>query len=168
MFAFLQLFLAISLLVVHVRELFSYTCGRLDSCKIDEAANLVNGCGGLTKSLNFRCVLNIRFFRNILNFFVSVTSFIITMIWMIRQSCIPTQGEWQVAVVTLFLTWSHFILLCDKLPIIGTYVVMFTKILWTFLKVSLFGFLLILTFSLVLVALFQDPVILVSFLTNYY
>lgn len=82
----------------------------------------------------------------------------LTIVWIVREG-IPNYLEWQVAVVLAFINWAHFILRCDKLPIIGTYVVMFTKILRTFLKVSIFGLLLILMFSVVLVALFNELII---------
>lgn len=52
---------------------------------------------------------------------------------------------------------------CHIFPeLVTSHVVMFTKILCTFLKVSIFGLVLILAFSIVLMALFQDPFVVVS------
>ena len=144
--------------MVNIVEFFQYLCGFLPSA--------FGGCSRRAKkrakSFTFKYFLNVSYFRRVLNWIVSVSSLVLVVLWIVRLGRIPIRSEWQLAVVISFLNWSHFILACDKLPIIGNYVVMFTKILSTFLNVSIFGLLLILAFSIVLMALFGDPLIVVS------
>ena len=103
-----------------------------------------------------------------LTFFVSGACLGLAITWITRTGIqrFPAGAEGQFAVIVLLLAWSQFILQCDKLPVIGIFVVMFGKVLWTFIKVSFFGILLLFAFAVVLMAIFKEPHILV-YLTLY-
>ena len=150
--AIARLCLSTSLVLVHAPEVLNTLVGyfRTMCCK---------SC--CRRKREWRPFLTVSYLRGILDWFISLASVSLIISWSIRDG-ISTSAEWQLAVVIAFLNWAHFILWCDKLPIVGTYVVMFRTILITFLKVSLFGLLLVLMFSVVLVALFNELVLMVS------
>lgn len=154
----LQIFVTTTLLILIIVEFFEYISSFFPS-------NLI-GCRRRikkrAKSFTLKYFLHVPYLRHVINWFVSISSLVLVIVWVVRHGQVPNQSEWQAAVVISFLSWSHFILLCDKLPVIGIYVVMFKRILSTFLKVSIFGLLLILAFSITLMALFRDPLIMVS------
>ena len=158
--ALIRLSLSTAQALVHARDLLAVISGYIGMIccgtrhlRLRRKAKLLN---------TIRHFLTVPYLRNLLDWFISIASIVLTIVWIVREG-IPNYLEWQVAVVLAFINWAHFILRCDKLPIIGTYVVMFTKILRTFLKVSIFGLLLILMFSVVLVALFNELIITVSY-----
>ena len=161
--AILQLFITTALLILIIIEFCQYISSFFPSN--------FGGCRRRikkrAKSFTFKYFLHVPYLRSIINWFVSISSIVLVIVWIVRRGRVANRSEWQAAVVISFLNWSHFILLCDKLPVIGIYVVMFTRILSTFLKVSIFGLLLILAFSVILMALFQDPLIMVSIYLEY-
>ena len=50
--------------------------------------------------------------------------------------------QWQLGAIGVFLSWINFILFLKRVPLLGIYVLMFSSILWTFLKFALIAFLL--------------------------
>ena len=73
------------------------------------------------------------------------------------------RGTWNCGIFAVLLGWTIFTLKISKLPFIGDYVIIFIKICKTFLKVSLFGILLLLGSLLVLHMVFYNPMALVSY-----
>lgn len=118
-------------------------------------------------------LLDTTFLLNLMNIFVSLSCLSLSITWITKttKELFPTVAELQFALFVLYLSWSQFILICDKLPVIGLYVVMFRKVLFTFVKVSFFGILLVFTFAVIFMALFEDPHVQVcdqSFVSAYW
>ena len=70
--------------------------------------------------------------------------------------------QWQVGVVAVFLAWFNFIIFTSQFPLVGIYVIMFIKIIRTFMKLVLLLLLLIITFGITFFMIFSDPSIQVS------
>ena len=118
-------------------------------------------------------LLDTTFLLNLMNIFVSGSCLWLSIMWITKtvKEQYLTVAELQFAFFVLYLSWSQFILTCDKLPVIGLYVVMFRKVLFTFGKVSFFGILLVFTFAVIFMALFKDPRVQVcdqSFVSSYW
>ena len=117
--AIVRLCLSTSLVLVHapnvLNSITSYLHTMYMCCKC---------CG--PRKREWRPFLTVSYLRGILDWFISLVSISLIISWSVRDG-ISTNTEWQVAVVIAFLSWAHFILWCDKLPIVGTYVVMFRK-----------------------------------------
>ena len=69
----------------------------------------------------------------------------------------PSTLEWQAGIVSLALSSLVLILWTETLPWIGIYVIIMKKIVYSFLKVALFGLLLIIAFGLAFYMLFYRP-----------
>ena len=93
----------------------------------------------------------------IISFIYLVWSIVVTA----KGNCHSKSG-WIFGIFAVLLGWTIFALKISKLPIIGDYVIIFTKICKTFLKVSLFGILLLLASLLVLYMVFYNPMAPVS------
>ena len=65
--------------------------------------------------------------------------------------------QWQVGVLAVFLAWCDFIVFTSKFPFVGIYVIMFTEICKTFLKLVLLTLLLIITFGITFYMIFFVP-----------
>ena len=70
--------------------------------------------------------------------------------WVFHVDCLcPLTWQWQIGVV--------LIVFISKFPLTGTYVLMFVKILYTFLKILILSFLLVLAFGLTFYLTFTQP-----------
>ena len=69
----------------------------------------------------------------------------------------PEMWQWQIGIVAIFLAWVNMIFFAYNFPGTGVYVIMFKKIFLTFFKLTVFAFLLIAAFSLVLFMMFHNP-----------
>ena len=65
--------------------------------------------------------------------------------------------EWQAGIVSLALSSLVLILWTETAPWIGIYVIIMKKIVYSFLKVAIFGLLLIIAFGLAFYMLFYRP-----------
>ena len=75
-----------------------------------------------------------------------------------RTTCLcPQVWQWQIGVMVILLAWIDLIIVCAKFPNIGIYVIMFGKVLGTFLKVILLSILLVVTFGLTFYMTFSEP-----------
>ena len=74
----------------------------------------------------------------------------------------PHEWQWQVGVMAILLAWIDLIAICAKFPTIGIYVIMFGKIVGTFLKVIVLSMLLVVTFGLTFYMTFSELQIQVS------
>ena len=86
----------------------------------------------------------------------------ITFAWVFHFDCLcPSTWQWQLGVAAVFLGWANLIVFVSNIPFIGIYVLMFSHIFFTFLKVLIFSILLIVTFGLTFYLAFTQPDIMV-------
>uniref|UniRef100_V5GH75 Putative transient receptor potential cation channel subfamily protein a member 1 n=1 Tax=Ixodes ricinus TaxID=34613 RepID=V5GH75_IXORI len=69
---------------------------------------------------------------------------------------VPEPWQWQLGVVSVFLSWVLLVIYIRKLPFLGIYVVMFTSVLSTFSQFFMVFFLFIVAFALAFLAVFQN------------
>jgi len=70
----------------------------------------------------------------------------------------PEPWQWEFGAVTLLIAWLNLVLFLKKFPLTGVYVLMFTHILRTILKMLLLPILFIVSFGLTFYMLFFRPV----------
>jgi len=66
--------------------------------------------------------------------------------------------QWEFGAVTLLIAWLNLVLFLKKFPLTGVYVLMFTHILSTILKILLLPILFVISFGLTFYMLFFRPV----------
>ena len=66
--------------------------------------------------------------------------------------------QWEFGAVTLLIAWLNLVLFLKKFPLTGVYVLMFTHILTTILKILLLPILFVISFGLTFYMLFFRPV----------
>ena len=96
---------------------------------------------------------------------IEIPLYILSIIFVsvFRTTCLCPEGwQWQVGVMAILLAWIDQIVICSKFPSIGIYVIMFGKIVGSFLKVILLSVLLVVTFGLTLYMTFSEPQFQVS------
>ena len=69
----------------------------------------------------------------------------------------PLVWQWQIGIFAVLLGWMNLIAYAARFPRTGIYVLIFYKILTTFLKLISFSILLVLGFSVILFMTFNDP-----------
>ena len=98
-----------------------------------------------------QCVITpCRYFRKIENY-IEVLAYILSIIFVIRYGAncwCPTNLQWQLGALGVFLSWINLILFLKRVPLLGIYVLMFNAILRTFLKFALIAFLFVVAFSI--------------------
>ena len=86
----------------------------------------------------------------------------IIFVWVFHSDCLcPLTWQWQIGIVAVFLGWVDLIIFVSKFPLTGIYVLMFVKILYTFLRILILSVLLVVAFGLTLYLAFTQPEILV-------
>ena len=60
----------------------------------------------------------------------------------------PTNWQWQLGAIAVFLAWINLILFLKRVPLLGIYVLMFNAILQSFLKFALIAFLFVVAFCI--------------------
>ena len=60
----------------------------------------------------------------------------------------PTNWQWQLGALGVFLAWINLILFLKRVPLLGIYVLMFNTILHSFLKFALIAFLFVVAFCI--------------------
>ena len=95
---------------------------------------------------------------NIMDLFCYITSLLVVIDF---GSCESTTGlrtswQWPLGAVCITITWLNLLSLIRKLPFLGIYVVMFTDVLQTFLRVSGVVLLFVTAFSLGFSALLEN------------
>ena len=91
---------------------------------------------------------------------IEVSLYILSIIFVsvFRTTCLcPHVWQWQLGVMVIFLAWIDLTIVCAKFPYIGIHVIMFGKILGTFLKVLLLAVLLVATFGITFYMTFSEP-----------
>ena len=76
----------------------------------------------------------------------------------------PRNWQWQFGILAVFLAWINLVLFIQKFPLIGIYIVMFLKIVYTFLWTVVLSLLLLTAFGLAFYMAFYEPVYKVSML----
>ena len=69
---------------------------------------------------------------------------------------------WHMGLFAIALGWIYLINLSSKLPFIGEHAIVFLDIAFTFLKLTIFAFLLVLAATIILAMTFFNPQALVS------
>ena len=91
---------------------------------------------------------------------IEISLYILSIIFVsvFRTPCLCPEGwQWQIGVMAVLLAWIDLIVICSKFPSIGIYVIMFVRIVRTFLKVSILSVLLVVTFGLTFYMTFSEP-----------
>ena len=116
------------------------------------SAGIVIFLGGLRLILEVFQVLkkNIIYFFEVENYIEDAT-YILAIVFVIQfgMNCwCPTSWQWQMGAVAVFLAWINLILFLKRVPLLGIYVLMYTNIVYTFLRVVIIAFLFVVAFSL--------------------
>ena len=75
-----------------------------------------------------------------------------------RQSCFcPSRSGWEAGIVSIALTWVVLVVWVQTMHLIGIYVIIMLRIIRSFLKVAIFGILLVVGFGLSFYLLFYQP-----------
>ena len=104
--------------------------------------------------------LGLKYFLDWINYIeivLFVGSIIFAFIFTETVCFCPTNFQWQIGAVCVFLGWIDLVILMRKFPITGIYVVMFMNIFYIFLKMAFLAVLLILSFAFSFYMLFHDP-----------
>ena len=83
--------------------------------------------------------------------YIELAAYFLSIIFVIQfgTNCwCPTNWQWQLGSISVFLAWINFILFLKRVPLLGIYVLMFNSILYTFMKFALIAFLFIFAFCL--------------------
>lgn len=68
-----------------------------------------------------------------------------------------SKGQWQIGAIALFLAWVNAVTFIKLVPRLGVYVLMFQKVICSFLKMFFLGMLLVVAFGLTFHMLFREP-----------
>ena len=71
----------------------------------------------------------------------------------------PTNWQWQLGAIAVFLAWINLILFLKRVPLLGIYVLMFNTILYTFLKFVVIAFLFVVAFCIAFYMILYKAVI---------
>ena len=88
-------------------------------------------------------------------------SILFTFVFATPCLCVYT-WQWQIGVVAVFLGWIVLITFLRKWPVTGVYVLMFSNILRSFLKIAFLALLLVIAFALAFYMLLFEPDEMVS------
>ena len=99
-------------------------------------------------------------FKDTLNWINRLLLYSLSIVFVIpfvsHCSCIPN-WQWQLGIVALFMGWVNLVIFVSKFPLAGIYVIMFTRVFLTFLKVVLLALFLVIGFGLTFYMAFFDP-----------
>ena len=121
-------------------------------------------CSSTTIFVRTRNCLKTPYIRNPQNYvklILYAMSIIFVFVFFNDCGC-PTNAQWQIGLIAMFLGWLNLIFLAYNFPGTGLYVIMFKTIFFTFFKLVLFAVLLIYAFSVILFMMFHDPTAKVS------
>ena len=90
-------------------------------------------------------------------------SMIFTFVFATPCLCVYS-WQWQIGVVTIFLSWIGLVSFLQKWPVTGVYILMFINIIQSFLKIAFLALLLVIAFALAFYMLFFEPDEMVSIL----
>ena len=94
--------------------------------------------------------------------YIEIATYILSIIFVadfgVNCWC-PTSWQWQLGAVAVFLAWINFILFLKRVPLLGIYVLMYTNIVYTFLRVVIIALLFVVAFSLAFYMILYKPVL---------
>ena len=94
---------------------------------------------------------------------VSLFLFAIMFVSVFNNECqCPSNWQWQVGIIAVFLAWIDLTIFARKLPLVGIYVVMLIDIFKIFLKLIFLCILLLAAFGLAFYMAFFEPGVFVS------
>ena len=99
------------------------------------------------------------YFLNLTNYFhlglyISAIIFVVSA----RNGCgCPIFWQWYFGIASIGLGTLNLIVLSSNFPLVSIYVLMYLEILFTFLRLLVFGVFLLCTFALILFMMFHDP-----------
>ena len=99
--------------------------------------------------------------------FILVVVFSSYSIYYAMNDRFHSKAIWRVGIFATIFGWSNLVLLGSKLPTFGEYALIFMNILKTFIKLAIFGFILVMASTIVLRMIFYDPVELVSSINDW-
>ena len=91
---------------------------------------------------------------------IEITLYILSIVFVsvFRTTCLCSQEwQWELGVVVVSSAWINLIIICAKSPSIGIYIIMFGKIILTFLKAIILPVLLVIMFGLTFYMIFSEP-----------
>ena len=95
-------------------------------------------------------IIHLRYFKEFENY-IDLMVYILAVFLVIPfgSNCwCPTNWQWQLGAIGVFLAWINLILFLKRVPLLGIYVLMFNAILQTFLKFALIAFLFVVAFGI--------------------
>ncbi len=99
-----------------------------------------------------------------LTVFALVFVFCVVSIYNTATDKFFSKALWRVGIFAVIFGWTSFVILSSKFPALGEYTLIFVSILKTFLKLAIFGFVLVMASTIVLRMLFYNPLELVRLL----
>ena len=117
----------------------------------------------ILKEVTLMCKLRMEYFTNVFVLFdwMDVPSYLLTIVFamVFAYDCpCPQVWQWQVGIIGLFLAWLTLLKFANKFPVISKYVLMFGRIIETFIKVAFtIGIPLILAFAWPFYMALYDP-----------
>jgi len=97
-------------------------------------------------------------FENWMELYLYSSSIAVVVFGLSADCECPHPWQWQFASITLLIAWLSLVLFLKKFPLTGVYVLMFTHILQTILKMLLLPILFVVSFGLTFYMLFYRPV----------
>lgn len=128
--------------------------------KLLKIKNVFSGKDHILKKVYYLIYQHI--WLEIVTFLLSVVFVIASIVLSVNGDC-HSKALWRVGIFAVMFGWTNFILMASKFPVIGEYALMFKTIFKSFLKLALFGILLVLASVIVLDMIFYDPLAPVSF-----
>ena len=103
-------------------------------------------------------------FLVVLNYAIKLCLYTISILFVAlywsESQCIAL-WQWQCGVIAVFLSWLNLMIFIAKFPLIGIYVIILLRVFYTFVKVVLLYFLLVVAFGISFHMAFREPSILV-------
>ncbi len=105
------------------------------------------------------CVADLVNWINIAQYFCTI-AFVIGIY--VSENFCASNEFWQTGVAAVFLGWTVLILFISKVPVVGIYVIILTRISITYLKMIVLTILMIVAFGLAFYLTFFDSRVMVS------
>ena len=103
-------------------------------------------------------VLRTSFFKDWVNYMEFFLYFgTLVFVFRFNSNLCPTNWQWQLGALCVFVAWIDVILIVRMVPVIGVYVMILEEIVKNFLRVAVLGLFLVLSFAFPFYMLFHDP-----------
>ena len=111
------------------------------------------------------CVLKLHYLKSWINYMEWLLysfSILFTCFTFVRECQCPYHWQWEIGTAAVFLSWLNLIAFISETPLNGLYLLMFTKIVWTFIQATFLPVLFVIAFALTFYMCFHEPGITVS------